>query len=411
MARKVEATLWMLIRIRERSVMKRMVKQGRSYVPRIEGPFKPGSLYLRYTQNGRRIWEAVGSDLTLALQEQKARQRALDKPAAPDAEITPPKRILRDLVGEFLASKQNRDSRHILHVFGQWWGWTKDPATFHRPEFRAFGKYVASLGLRPRTEYNYLSHVCTFLRATGRVVEVANNEQSATLKRAMAVVPNTLVLVSSDFPAVNRSTPDYYSDDQIDALFANASNLWERLMLSCFYYTGVREAEASHLYWTDVRWEVSEIRVREKPDWQWTTKTFQDRDIEAPLQLMEVLREAYQLRDPNVRLIFPNALGRPEGHFLDSLQKIAYRAKITCGECPNCIDHKGRNCHEFGLHKFRRNYARQLDRGKTPIKDIKLALGHRDISTTDGYLGGGDKKQRREYVERSFPTKPIKIVA
>ena len=106
MARKVEATLWMLIRIRERSVMKRMVKKGRSYVPRIEGPFKPGSFYLRYTQNGRRIWEAVGNDLALALQEQKARQRALEKPAAPNADITPPQRILRDLVGEFLATKQ-----------------------------------------------------------------------------------------------------------------------------------------------------------------------------------------------------------------------------------------------------------------------------------------------------------------
>jgi hypothetical protein len=38
MARKIEATLWMLIKVRERSVMKRMVKKGRSYVPRIEGP-------------------------------------------------------------------------------------------------------------------------------------------------------------------------------------------------------------------------------------------------------------------------------------------------------------------------------------------------------------------------------------
>ena len=129
----------------------------------------------------------------------------------------------------------------------------------------------------------------------------------------------------------------------------------------------MREAEVSHFYWTDVRWEVSEIRVREKPEWQWTTKSYRDRDIEAPQQLMEVLREAYQVRNPNSKLIFPNALGRPEGHFLDAIQKIASRAKINCGECPNCMDHKGRNCHEFGLHKFRRNYARQLDRGKTPI--------------------------------------------
>ncbi len=59
--------------------------------------------------------------------------------------------MLRDPVGEFLAAKQNRDSRHILRVFGQWWGWTKDPTTFQRLDFKAFGKYVRTLGLRPRT--------------------------------------------------------------------------------------------------------------------------------------------------------------------------------------------------------------------------------------------------------------------
>jgi len=43
MARKEEAVLWMLVKIRERSVMKRLVKQGRSYVPKIDGPYGRGS--------------------------------------------------------------------------------------------------------------------------------------------------------------------------------------------------------------------------------------------------------------------------------------------------------------------------------------------------------------------------------
>jgi integrase/recombinase XerD len=411
MARKAEATLWIKVKIGGRSVMKRMTKKGRSYAHKIEGPHEPGSYYLRYTRNGKRMWESVGSDLTLALQEQRARQRALETPETSTAAAAPAPRMLREVASEFLATRPRENWRHIVNVFGEWWGWGKDPADFQRADFKAFGKYVATLELRPRTEYNYLNHVCTFLRATGRVVLVADTEQDATLRRAMAVVPNTLILVSSDFPTVNRGTPDYYNDEQIDALFGNAINLRERVMLACFYYTGMREAEVSHLYWTDVRWEVAEIRVREKSEWKWTTKTYQDRDIEAPQQLMEILRDAFQVRDSNSKLIFPNVFGRPEGHFLDSLQKIALRAKIICGECPNCRDHKGRNCHEFGLHKFRRNYARQLDRGKTPIKDIKMALGHKDITTTDGYLGGGDKKQRRENIERSFPVRALKTVA
>lgn len=43
-------------------------------------------------------------------------------------------------------------------------------------------------------------------------------------------------------------------------------------------------------------------------------------------------------------------------------------------------------------------------------EDLRVALGHKDISTTIGYLGGGDKEQRRANIERSFPQK-IGVVA
>jgi hypothetical protein len=137
------------------------------------------------------------------------------------------------VAGEYLATKPRENWRHIVNIFGDWWGWTKDPAGFQRADFNSFRKYGATLGLRPRTEHNYLIQVCTFFRATGRVVIVADSERDATLKRAMAVVPNSLILVSSDFPTVNRGMPDYYCDDQIEGLFGNVINLWERVMLAC----------------------------------------------------------------------------------------------------------------------------------------------------------------------------------
>ena len=111
-----------------------------------EEPYKLGSYHLRYTQNGKRIWEAVGNDLTLALQEQRARQRALETPAVPVAVTTLPKRNLRD-VAEFLNGKENKNWCHILTVFGDWWGWEKHVEDFQRPDFKAFAKYVASLPL------------------------------------------------------------------------------------------------------------------------------------------------------------------------------------------------------------------------------------------------------------------------
>jgi hypothetical protein len=82
MARKAEATLWVKLKIGRRCVMKRMLRKGRGFAQNIDGPYETGSYYLRYTHNGKRIWESVGRNLTLALQEQRARQNALETPAA-----------------------------------------------------------------------------------------------------------------------------------------------------------------------------------------------------------------------------------------------------------------------------------------------------------------------------------------
>jgi integrase len=406
MGRKAQVALYRMYVVGGTHRYVRIVRSGRSWAPKIQPAGKPGAYYLRYRKNGRRTYESVGEDLQVALQEQKARGNVLSAPAL--ITISPASKTLRDAVSKFLAEREAKNWRHILTTFGVWWGWDKDPATFQRPDFKAFARYIENLSLRPRSQKNYLNNLTTFFRGTGRVVLVARGEQAATIMRATAVIPNTLILVASDFPIVNKNIPDHYTHEQIDALFAAAKNLWERLMLSTFYYTGMREGEVAHLYWSDIRWNEQEIRVREKAVLDWTSKTSEDRIIEAPAQLMEVLEEAYKIRTSS--LVLPNHLGRPEGHFLKKLQRIAFRAGITCGECPNCVGRRGRNCHEFGLHKLRRTYARVLDEGKTPIKDISLALGHKDIATTAFYLGGGNKKQRRANVERSFHRK-IGVVA
>jgi hypothetical protein len=62
MARKAEATVWMPAKIQGRPVMKRMVQKGRGYALEVEGPYEPGSYYVRYTQDGKRIWEDVGNE-------------------------------------------------------------------------------------------------------------------------------------------------------------------------------------------------------------------------------------------------------------------------------------------------------------------------------------------------------------
>jgi hypothetical protein len=105
MARKAEATLWVLVKIGKRSIMKRVVKKGRGYVPKVEGPYEPGSYYLRYTQNAKRRVESVGNDLTIALQEKRARQQALDASTELVVPPVPPRKTLREHISQFRAKK------------------------------------------------------------------------------------------------------------------------------------------------------------------------------------------------------------------------------------------------------------------------------------------------------------------
>ena len=76
--------------------------------------------------------ESVGDDIQVALQEQKARQ------SSPSSEtprsIISVRKTLREATQEFLAVKSEA-WRLILGVFGDFYGWDKNPASFQRTNF------------------------------------------------------------------------------------------------------------------------------------------------------------------------------------------------------------------------------------------------------------------------------------
>jgi integrase len=284
--RKAKVSLYRLFIVGGKHRYVPIVRKGRSWAPKTEPTGTPGSYYLRYLKNGRRTFESVGDDLQVALQELKAPQASLNAPP-PVTIITQPKTV-RTEVQTFLANKPD-SWRHILGVFGDWYGWDKDPADFQREDFHTFAAHLTKLRpavnkecLAPRTRKNYLKHLTQFLRSTGRVVIVVRNEQETTIAKATAVIPNTLVLTRADFPRVNKKIKDYYPRSVVDAMFAACKNLRELLMLALFYYTGCREDEVAHFRWNDIRWEAKELLVREWWKDNWTTKTDEDRIVEMP---------------------------------------------------------------------------------------------------------------------------------
>ncbi len=190
MARHPKTTLWMLIKVvlKKRYVRVEKAANGR-YIPAVIVPYEPGNYYLRYTLNGKRKWESVGSDLNIALQEQKARQASLE--LVPSATVTTlsTRKTVAEAITKFIANKNGED-RHaqrrargwkwLLDLFSNWWDKIYIDE-FTREDFQAFQKYLAKKGRQPRTQCNLLRSLVTFFRASGRVVLFARDEHYVLL--------------------------------------------------------------------------------------------------------------------------------------------------------------------------------------------------------------------------------------
>ena len=73
-------------------------------------------------------------------------------------------------------------------------------------------------------------------------------------------------------------------------------------------------------------------RSREKLDLGFTPKDKEEGSIPIPDSLVSLL-QARRKRYPNTRLIFGRSDGKPDGHFLRTLQRLAFRARLNCRQC------------------------------------------------------------------------------
>lgn len=93
--------------------------------------------------------------------------------------------------------------------------------------------------------------------------------------------------------------------------------------------------------------------------------------------------------NPDV-LVFPNESGRPDKRHEFKLKRIAFHAKLNCGQCISKHGNKcseGPYCSNFFLHKFRHTFAtRNLQDHVCDIKTLQNWMGHKDLASTMVYL-------------------------
>jgi integrase len=355
---------------------------------------KEGVYYLRFgADDGKQQFVLIGKDPYVALDKLAERQRWLrDRerrvaPKTPDGSKREGSRIsIDEAVEQYFKNlhSQGKDPKTIraykvaveefrksctkkfLDEIGKqdlidFMGWLRGQPSKLRKD--GTPRKPRSSGDPNRTYFNKVNDVVIFLSANG-------------INR---------LLKKSEYPKFAEKPVVYYEAEQVKALYAAAKNDEERFTLDYFLKSGVRDGEAAHAEYSDVKGGF--LNIVDKPHLKWHPKHWHIRRVPIPQDLVAAIAER-QRQNRGRKLIFPNGAGNPDQHLLRVVQRIAKRAGGTF---------------HADLHTFRRTYA-TLFSGTTEIQTIQYLLGHKDIKTTMRYLGVADlnSPETRAAVEKTF---------
>jgi integrase len=363
--------------------------KGRRYIsltfnrPGKVEPHPEGEYNLRYTDptTNKRRWDAVGTDLKLALDAQSDRKRLLrnraddvDGSAAPLPPVNGRYKVedevhiyLRHFVDKpktykaySLALSQFRDFCKKIYM---------DEVTV--PDLRGFDTQRKTHGDEDRTRSNKVWNVVTFLR----------NKEG---RRNGPAITNLTITVKYTEPEVIA-----YSDAELNELFRISASE-QKLVWAAFLETGYREQEMSIYEFNDLDGERELVQVKKKRVYDFEPKDKEERTIPVSREFIQAMRARQQV--VKSKLVFPNGRGEPQGHFLRSLKQLAHKHGLNCGHCigirngkeVSCTD--APVCQKWILHRFRKTAATTWLRNGASIAEIQKWLGHSDIQTTMRYL-------------------------
>ena len=237
-----------------------------------------------------------------------------------------------------------------------------------REDLLSFIRKLYELGCGPRTAYNRAVIVSQLLKANGI----------------------TKLLHNRDWPEYVEPIRPMYDEEEIQSLL-RASGKDERVLYLCYLLTGLRDKEMRYLTWRDIDFRTQVIRVTRKPLYGFKPKNKEEREVPVPASLMAALKKYKGSKKLNAdALVFPNEVGRPDKRHEFKLKRIAFHAKLNCGQCVSKHGNKcaeGPFCSNFFLHKFRHTFAtRNLQDHVCDIKTLQNWMGHKDLASTMVYL-------------------------
>jgi integrase len=354
------------------------IRRGVAIVAGEEREYPEGRYQIRSYVGRRVVYENVTGPAAAVpevyLTRKKTQMRAVQ------AGKVAPKRTLRQMVSAYVRDCENRqateaaeDSRRVLDEFMSVRK-IAHASDITRGDVLAFHKALRSRGCSPRTVFNKDARLRSFLKFA---------------KVKLDSLPPK--------PKYEKKVVTTYGEGDVGAILqaAQAADPTLSLALEMALKLGLREQEVMYAEWGDVDQEASVFRVQGKERWGFKVKDSEQREVPVPTDLLERLRE-HRSAHPKTRLIVGTAKGRPNGHFLRGLKRLAKRVGLNCGACRGCRG-KNEECQQWTLHKLRRTYATALLRAGVDVRTVQAFAGHADLETTLRYLrpaSAGESQQK-----------------
>ncbi|HLY40187.1 MAG TPA: site-specific integrase [Terracidiphilus sp.] len=358
------------------------VKPGVAVVAGNEVRHPSGYYALRYCKGPKPVFERLNG-VTPA--EAEARRRKKESQlslsiAAKRAEfkvepIDPDRKLLSTQLEQFLAATVSRGSleaaevyelacKEFLQVTGHRYLDELDPR-----DLVTFQQALFARGMSTRTVSNRHANVKAFLLYCG--IETKS-------------LPKP--------PKYDKTMPEIYMDQELTAFFAAVTSPKENLLFRVFMQTGVREQEAMYLEWTDIDPDRKILSLKSKVKrFGFRLKDFEERELPLNDDLLQRLLSYKRDCQKGGTLLFPKH-GKPDGHMLRMLKRLAKAAKLNCGECDGCLS-ESHECERWYLHKFRATYCTKLLRSGVDIRTVQAMMGHSDLASTMRYLRPAENKQ------------------
>jgi integrase len=181
---------------------------------------------------------------------------------------------------------------------------------------------------------------------------------------------------------VLQKPPTVYSEKELGEMLRIGDAI-ERALLLTLCYTGMREQEICHLAWKDVDLKKKVLLVSAKPEYGFTPKTWEERQIEMSDRLVDAFKKLPRVSE----WVFPTGRGKRHAHIYKIVERVAKRADVAAAH----------------PHKFRSTFLTRLLQSGCDIANVQALAGHKSIKTTQRYLGVSTGLRREAVNRLHFP--------